>query len=134
MDIPGFIENGIWKAICPACSTSCQVDPTSNTVICAHCYPSIKANALRQISGGLFRPVPDVEIRTAARAQAQADGNIHTVIYPDDRVAIETALRARPSKYNMNWYHENHPALARIGKTIETLDDLLAENAFHGVI
>ena len=132
MNVKTFVENGEWKALCPTCGNSCHVDLISNTIVCSTCYPSLRAMAYQQISGGLLRPVPDVQMRSDARRQAEADGAVYDVTFPAEREQIEQVLRARPTKYNMHWYYENHPTLKRLGKTVETVADLMAENEAHG--
>jgi hypothetical protein len=52
---------------------------------------------------------------------AQVGGQWRTVSWPDDAAAIEAALLRRPESYTRTWL------------PTETLTDLLAENAEHGV-
>jgi hypothetical protein len=52
---------------------------------------------------------------------AQVGGQWRTVTWPEDAEAIEAALLARPESHTRTWL------------PTETLSDLLAENAEHGV-
>jgi hypothetical protein len=119
-----MLNAGRWIVMCPddpSGTHAMQVNPDSDTtVICAGCYPDIRATAMQQGDDGLFRPVPDVAKQQAAQDQAAADGHVYTINYPDNMQDILAAVQYRPTQ-NMNWL----PG--------ESLDFMKAENAFHGV-
>ena len=130
---PAFVEFGDWMIACPNCGKHIYVDQVTDRAVCTRCYPSLLANAMQPIQGGLFRPVPDVLLREETRARAEVEGCMYQAAYPAERIQIEAVLRARPAKRNMNWYYEGHPTLIRLGRQFESVEDLINENSAYGV-
>jgi hypothetical protein len=56
------------------------------------------------------------------------------IIWPDDSGAIMRILALRPFPHNRNWYPAGHPVAAAAHIPAgQTIDDLITENAEHGI-
>lgn len=117
MNVTAYLNWGRWLIDCPTCKTALLA---REHTICLVCFPHIEAKALRDVGGGLLRPVDDVELIEQAREQARKAGAVLEPVYPAERNAIEAILRVRPDRSNFNWL----PG--------ETLDDLRLQNIQHG--
>ena len=117
-----YMNWGVWKWKCPDCGST----NLAENDICQACFPEMKAMANQMKPGHenklrpLFVPVVDLEARQAERQRAQAAGKVWQVVFPQQRAAIEQALRPRLEQ-NMNWYPGDSLAL------------LKADNKAHGV-
>ena len=110
------LNNDEWKIKCPRCDNWLLARVT----ICPVCYPQVNAKALQPISGGLFRPVEDVELVQQAIETAKANGHELEAVYPTERASIEAIVALRPARNHRNW---------ELG---ETVDDLIQQNIQHG--
>ena len=126
MKAQAYVYRGQWRARCPKCGAGNQIHKTDKTFICLgyDCNPGILAMAFAQKPNNikLFVPVPDLEVRAAAREKAIKEGREYEIefAYPPEKV--EALLRPRNIE-NMNW---NYPDK-------ETLEDLRRENNEHGI-
>ena len=74
---------------------------------------------------GLFSPLP---------LYCSYCKHIDTVDWPNDGQVIQDVLDRRPIPHTRNWYPKDHDLAVRAGIPHgQTVDDLLAENAEHGV-
>lgn len=113
-----YINYGRQMANCPLCNSPHAVADDQATFVCVVCFPDAMAFAFVQ-RGRVFRRVPDEELRAAAAAQAAALGQVWTLERPAEMDAI-TRLLNRRRQPQRNW-------------TVESLDDLRAENAALGL-
>lgn len=111
---------GRWIADCPIHGEGVaeSVRPGEG-FICSRCHPGIYATMPIQIKGTMTN-VPDLAMRQSARRQAESSGQVYEVVFPADKSRIEEVTRLRQLE-NANWI----PGM--------TMDDLLRENAEHGV-
>lgn len=111
-----YMNWGRWLVNCPDCGSALHAGAR---LVCPVCFPNVRAKAFKPAPGGLFRPVPDVELIAQATAQAEKAGKVIVPVFPDERAEIERVLRGRKAR-NMNW----EPG--------ESLEYLIADNIEHG--
>jgi hypothetical protein len=110
MEIKAEMNHGRWIVRCPKSPTThaVQVFPGHDfTFVCGECYHNLNGSATR---------IPD----STAFSTANAAGNVHTIVWPDNLMEIEQALNYRLIE-NSNWLP---------GETVEYLQN---DNVIHGV-
>lgn len=98
-----------WIVICPVCAedggkVAVEVKP-GDVFACPEEYPDLLAKTLvpnPRVKGAL-NSVPDIQLREDAMKQAEADGNVYQVVFPQDKAEIERVLRVRP-RAGRNWW------------------------------
>lgn len=113
-----FMNHGRWVFSCPRCRTF--LEASADQVICGVCHPGIRAKALKPVSGGAFRPVPDEELIAEARKEAEERGEHYVMQFPAERAQIESIVRLRKRLQDVNW----HPG--------ESIQDLIEQSRAHG--
>lgn len=110
-----YINHGRWLVDCPACGAPVLINPPE-PALCGHCRPDAFAIMFVKRPGKeVYDPIPDQERRTEAKRLSSFKYEL-----PKDWKKIFETLRNRPAD-KMNWL----PG--------ETLKDLKAENARHGI-
>jgi hypothetical protein len=124
------INHDRWIIFCPTCAaqgvlSALEVIP-GKLVVCPEEYPNILARAFvpHPRIKGAFTSIDDAQTRDEAYQQAVADGNAFKVVYPDEKVKIESALRERPRSARNWWQGVSAAELVEENKKRRTVDVL----------
>lgn len=122
MIVHPYLNHGRWLVDCPkhGQNGAHEVAPETTEYIAPCCYPGVIATFTGMVKGHP-QVVPDVSARATATARAKANGEIHTVVFPENTDEIMEVISMRPIP-DQNWQPN------------ESVELMLEQNAEKGII